>query len=130
MSWIDNNNMLLSQKSLDYLWEKQRVISDNIANADTPGYKAKEISFEEELNSKLSKFRNSRSPNASDIKDAILDSKISIDVSEEESNRLDGNNVNLDVEQIELSRAQLQYQYQVFQINDQFSRIKSSIGRG
>jgi flagellar basal-body rod protein FlgB len=130
MSWLDNNNLLLSQKSLDYLWEKQRVISENIANNDTPGYKAKEISFEEELNSKLSRFRNSSNPNANDIRDAILDSKIRIDVSEEESNRLDGNNVNLDVEQVELSRAQLQYQYQIFQINDQFSRIKSSMGKG
>ncbi|MBN7773727.1 flagellar basal body rod protein FlgB [Clostridium aminobutyricum] len=130
MSWIDNNNMLLSQKSLDYLWEKQRIISENIANIDTPGYKSKQISFENELSSKLAKFKNIENPKASDIRDAILDTNVKIDVSEEESNRLDGNNVNLDVEQVELSRAQLQYQYHVFQINDQFSRIRSAIGKG
>lgn len=129
MSWIDNNNITLSQKSLDYLWEKQRIISENIANNDTPGYKAKIISFEDELSSQLDKFKNQKNPNKDQIRKAILDSKIKIDVSEEESNRLDGNNVNLDVEQIELGRAQLQYQYQVFQINDQFSRIKSAIGK-
>nr|WP_315024598.1 flagellar basal body rod protein FlgB [uncultured Aminipila sp.] len=129
MSWIDNNNITLSQKSLDYLWEKQRIISENIANNDTPGYKAKTISFEAELSSQLDKFKNQKNPGKDDIRKAILGSKMKVDVSEEESNRLDGNNVNLDVEQIELGRAQLQYQYQVFQINDQFSRIKSAIGK-
>lgn len=130
MSWIDNNNILLSQKSLDYLWEKQRIISDNIANIDTPGYKAKQLNFEDVLSKNLNKFKNVENPNASDIKDAILDTNAKVSVSSEESNRLDGNNVNLDVEQVELSRAQLQYQYQIFQINDQFSRIRSAIGKG
>lgn len=130
MSWIDNNNILLSQKSLDYLWEKQRIISENIANIDTPGYKAKQLKFEEELSNKLNKFKTIENPKANDIKDAILDTNAKVSVSSEESNRLDGNNVNLDVEQVELSRAQLQYQYQIFQINDQFSRIRSAIGKG
>lgn len=129
MSWIDNNNILLSQKSLDYLWEKQRIISENIANNDTPGYKAKTISFEDQLKSNLEQFSNRPDASKNDIRKAILGSNMKIDVSNEESNRLDGNNVNLDVEEVELNRAQLQYQYQIFQINDQFSRIRSAIGK-
>lgn len=130
MSWIDNNNnILLSQKSLDYLWEKQRIISENIANSDTPGYKAKEISFEDQLSKNLDKFRNQESPKKSEIREAILDTKITIDTSDEESTRLDGNNVNVDVEQVELARAQLQYQYQIYQINDQFNRLRSALGK-
>lgn len=129
MSWIDNNNILLSQKSLDYLWEKQRIISENIANNDTPGYKAKVISFEDELNTNLNTFANRFNPKREDIRQAILESKIRVDVSSEESNRLDGNNVNVDVEEIELARAELQYQYQIYQINDQFNRIRSVIGK-
>ncbi|QHI71930.1 flagellar basal body rod protein FlgB [Aminipila terrae] len=129
MSWIDNNNILLSQKSLDYLWEKQRIISENIANNDTPGYKAKTISFEDQLRSNLEQFSNRPDASKNDIRKAILGSNMKIDVSNEESNRLDGNNVNLDVEEVELNRAQLQYQYQIFQINDQFSRIRAAIGK-
>ncbi|QAT44051.1 flagellar basal body rod protein FlgB [Aminipila luticellarii] len=124
-----NNNILLSQKSLDYLWEKQRIISENIANNETPGYKAKTISFEDELNANLDKFSNRKDTTKEDVRDAILDSKIRVDVSKEESNRLDGNNVNLDVEEVELNRAQLQYMYQVYQINDQFTRIRTAIGK-
>ena len=128
MSWLDdNNNILLSQKSLDYLWEKQRIISENIANNDTPGYKAKEISFEEQLSKNLEKFRGQERPKRTEIRDAINSSRISVDTSDEESNRLDGNNVNLDVEQVELLRAQLQYQYQIYQINDQFTRLRTVI---
>lgn len=130
MSWIDNNNnILLSQKSLDYLWEKQRIISENIANNDTPGYKAKEITFEDQLIRNLDKFRNQERPKKAEIREAIMDTKITVDTSDEESNRLDGNNVNLDVEEVELARAQLQYQYQVYQINDQFNRLRSAIGK-
>lgn len=130
MSWIDsNNNILMSQKSLDYLWEKQRIISENVANNDTPGYKAKIVSFEDELNSNLDKFRGQKMPKKSEIRDAILSSGMKVDVSEEESVRLDGNNVNLDVEQIELGRAQLQYQFQIYQINDQFTRLRTAITR-
>ena len=128
MSWLDdNNNILLAQKSLDYLWEKQRIISENIANNDTPGYKAKQISFEDQLSKNLDKFREQANPKRSEIREAIKNTKISVDTSDEESNRLDGNNVNLDVEQVELLRAQLQYQYQIYQINDQFTRLRTVI---
>ncbi|MFV0515942.1 MAG: flagellar basal body rod protein FlgB [Aminipila sp.] len=130
MSWLDNNNnILLAQKSLDYLWEKQRIISENIANNDTPGYKAKTISFEDELSKNLDKFRKQENPKKTEIRESILGTKIKVNASNEESSRLDGNNVNLDVEQIELSRAQLQYQFQIYQINDQFNRLRTAISK-
>jgi flagellar basal-body rod protein FlgB len=40
---------LLYQK-LNYTSERQKVISSNIANINTPGYKTKDLSFEEHLN--------------------------------------------------------------------------------
>lgn len=33
------------KKALDYAWKRNEVISNNIANADTPGYKAKDVNF-------------------------------------------------------------------------------------
>jgi flagellar basal body rod protein FlgB len=38
---------------LNYRNHRQEVISSNIANVDTPGYKAKETLFEKELESRL-----------------------------------------------------------------------------
>ena len=129
MSFIDNNNIRLSMKSLDYLWEKQRIASENIANNDTPGYKAKILKFEDELDKKLDIFRIAKMPNRKKIQKAIEESNMRVETSKAESTRMDGNNVNSDVEQIELARAQLQYQFQIAQINDQFARLRTVLGK-
>ncbi len=34
---------------LDYTWKRHKVILSNIANADTPNYKAKDLKFREEV---------------------------------------------------------------------------------
>ena len=45
------------ENSLDAAWLRNDVISQNIANADTPGYKRKEVQFEEYLNSEMKHSR-------------------------------------------------------------------------
>ncbi|WP_027400137.1 flagellar basal body rod protein FlgB [Anaerovorax odorimutans] len=127
MDWLNNNAINLSQKSLDFLWQKQRVISENVANGDTPGYKAKYVTFEDELRSNLSKFGNGQFAKSSDIAKEIQNSKMMIHQSDDESIRMDGNNVNVDVENVELARTQLQYQYMANQISDQFTRLRMVI---
>ncbi len=130
MSFIDrNNNIVLSQRNLDFLWEKQRIIAENIANNDTPGYKAKRISFQDELDKRLDKFRDNQKHDADEINRAVRQARWKIKDSPTESNRLDGNNVDVDVEQVEQLRTQLQYQFQINQINDQFTRLRTAIGR-
>ena len=44
---IFGNTIAMSQKSLDFLWKQQEVLALNIANVETPGYKKKMVSFEE-----------------------------------------------------------------------------------
>ena len=39
------------EKSLDLYLTRHNVIADNIANAETPGYKARRVDFENELKS-------------------------------------------------------------------------------
>ena len=41
------NTISMANKSLDYLWWKMEVVQNNLANVDTPGYKKKDVSFEE-----------------------------------------------------------------------------------
>ena len=45
--------MSKANKSLDYLWKKMEVVQNNLANVDTPGYKKKDISFEEVFDKRL-----------------------------------------------------------------------------
>jgi flagellar basal-body rod protein FlgB len=119
--------MLLTQRTLDVSWARQRLALDNIANVDTPGYKAKYALFEDELRSKFRKFESKEGVKNSEIRDAIRSSRLQIRQSEEESIRADGNNVNLDVEQLEIVRNTYQYQFALRQISDQFSRLRVAI---
>ena len=127
MDWLNNNSMLLSQRTLDVSWAKQKLALDNIANVDTPGYKAKYALFEDELRSRLGRIQGRGGNRNSEIRDAILNTRLQIRQSEEESIRADGNNVNLDVEQLEIVRNTYQYQFALRQISDQFSRLRTAI---
>ncbi len=124
MGWLDTTSMTLANKSMDYLWEKQRVISENISNSETPGYKAKYVTFEEELQKNLSKLRLGKNPRSVQMKEAILNTGIRVRQTNDENVFLNGNNVNIDVENVELARAQLQYQFVARSIDGQFAKLK------
>jgi len=119
-----SNTLLATEKMADYLWQKQQVTLNNIANVSTPGYKAQYVTFQDELKRKLEFANNS---NASKIREEIIDSPILVHTKNNESNRLDGNNVNMDVEQVELASTTIQYKMAISSINDELMRIKSAI---
>ena len=48
MGYLSSNSDLLMEKSMSYLWAKQAAILDNIANAETPNYKPKVVSFRDQ----------------------------------------------------------------------------------
>jgi flagellar basal-body rod protein FlgB len=50
----DSNAINTSKAILDYLATRQKVVASNVANINTPGYKARDISFENVLKSKSS----------------------------------------------------------------------------
>ncbi|OVE77703.1 flagellar basal-body rod protein FlgB [bacterium F16] len=81
---IDNTSLVLSKMS-DLAMERHRVISNNIANASTPGYKRRELSFEGLLGKLL------KSGNVEEAKS--FKGQISID--EDSPSRMDGNNVSI-----------------------------------
>lgn len=121
---IFGNTMLMSEKSLDYLWKKQEVTMGNIANAETPNYKKKYISFEEVFQKKLQTASNLK--DSQSIRNAIEETDYQIYV-RNDSARVDQNNVSLDVEYSELSRTALQYQYVLQSINSDITRLRTVI---
>ena len=125
ISGLWGNSIPMVEKSLDYLWEKQRAISNNIANAETPGYKSKYVTFEENYKSRLQEAMKAK--DSSQIQKAISQARTTILESTKESARLDGNNVNADVQLIEMSRTAMQYQYGLSSINSDIARISTAI---
>ncbi len=124
MNIFGSTSLALLQQSLNATYQKIQVNTENIANVDTPGYKAKYVTFEEELQRKLSDLSDGAKP--SEVREAILSTQPQINVTTE-TERLDGNSVQLDAEEVELARNQLQYQYLTRLITDQYSRLQMAI---
>jgi flagellar basal-body rod protein FlgB len=79
---------VLLSKLLDLTATKNKVIANNIANVNTPGYKKSEVSFEKEL------LKAVESKNINKIKNLHE----SISLSTDKATRKNGNNVDLDQE--------------------------------
>lgn len=125
MDYISSNSMRLMERSMSYLWAKQAAISDNIANAETPGYKAKVVTFEENLREKLEQALRSGTPRAS-MREAIENSRFSV-MTAQDSTRLDDNGVNTTEQMVELVRNAYQLQYVMNAISTDLNTLRTAI---
>lgn len=116
----DSLTTAVLQRALDGTWQRQKAIVNNIANHETPGYKAIKVSFEESLSKEVQKL------NSKDIENSDINVYSDYSTSE----RADGNNVNLDLENIEMAKTQIQYQYLTRSMTDMFSRLRYAISEG
>jgi len=123
MSIMFGNSIDLHKKSLEYLWKKQEVTLNNIANAETPGYKEKYVTFEETYKSRLDAALHVG--DSSYVNDKINSSHYNVVERNTESARLDENSVDLDVQNVELARTALQYQTVLRSVNSDINRLRS-----
>lgn len=121
---IFGNTIPMAERALDYLWKKQEITSDNIANVDTPGYKKKYISFEETFRQKLQAA--SQTNDSEKMRRAIYGTDYLV-YDNGESARVDENNVSIDVENVELARTTLHYQYLLQSVNGDITRYRTAI---
>jgi flagellar basal-body rod protein FlgB len=117
------------EKALSGLWQRQQTISHNIANEDTPGYKAKRLDFESLLAQELSALRRDRTSTRESI------SRIgSLRAREYElgglTGRADENNVDLDSEYIEMARNQIHYEAVQQKVNGYYTNLQYVISGG
>ena len=114
-------------KAADASWTRNEIITNNLANVDTPGYKRKDVSFQnyllEELTSGDSTSLRTR---VNDVEIGNLNATVYTDYSEL-SYRLDGNNVDIDTENVEFASNQLYYQTVLDTINHQFQMLKAAM---
>lgn len=78
-------------KLLDLTSQKSKIHANNIANANTPGYKKLEVRFDDELKKAL------KSKDVEKIKNVTA----KIALSDNETIRANGNNVDIDMELVE-----------------------------
>jgi flagellar basal-body rod protein FlgB len=100
------------RSALNGLALRQRVIADNIANVNTPGYHAKKVEFENALAGAVE--------NRSGSTDATVRTSL-------EPTRLDGNNVNLDHETLANVDTGLRYQLMLRAMDGKFGLLRDSL---
>ena len=110
---------------MNFLWTKQAAISDNIANAETPNYKAKIVTFEENLRERLEEAMRSSAPR-SRTRETLEESNFAV-FSTQDSTRLDDNGVNTTEQMVELVRNAYQLQYVMNAISTDLSALRTAI---
>ena len=114
-------------KAADASWKRETVLANNIANVDTPGYKRKDLDFEGVLKQELGRCKHtSLDTKIENLHMDHLNPSVYTDLSNY-SYRLDGNNVDIDNEEVEYASEQLRYEGITAGINNEFNRMKSVI---
>ena len=115
--YISSNSMLMLERAMNFQWTKQETLLDNIVNADTPGYKAKSVSFDNIL-------EQARQGNA-----GRYDFKALVEEDLYTESRPDGNNVDIDQENIELVGSYFQTMALYQKIGGRISDLRYVIGQ-
>lgn len=124
--FLTSNTMLMLEKSMNFQWTKQNVLLDNIANAETPNYKAKYVTFEDALSDRIQAAALEKKSLRS-IRNALSTSTPTIRTNTTESARMDDNSVNVTEQTLEMVRNAYQMQYVLNAINTDFSTLRTAI---
>lgn len=109
-----DKSMEILQRIMDICSYRHKILASNIANADTPNYKAKDINFKSEL------------------KKAIESGEISYSIIETQTtmpNR-DGNTVNMEIEMTKLTETLLLYSSATQLLSTKLRMLKDAIKGG
>src|SRR5690242_10280997 len=105
---IDNQIFTYLESRLTFAARRQQALSNNIANMDTPGYKAQDVEFADEL------------AGASSTRVVEIDG----------NEKANGNTVDLESQMTELTKNGLQYVTLIQYLNQKLKTLRSSISEG
>lgn len=112
-------------RAADAAWQRNEAISNNIANVDTPGYKRQDVAFESVLQQALGNNRyQSMDDKVANVNLSRLRGRTYVDYANY-SYRLDGNNVDIENENVMLAENQLKYQGLISSINQEFTNLQT-----
>jgi flagellar basal-body rod protein FlgB len=132
-----DNNLYLLKRTMDASILRYNITADNIANADTPNFKRKVVSFESELK-RIQDEAKEQPPFACALTDDSrklslmeprniheLEPNVTLDYLTTSDNN--GNNVDLEQETMAAMNTQLLYQSLLYSVNAEFQRMNISL---
>lgn len=131
---LNFNQIKLLEKALDGAWLRNEIISHNIANADTPGYKKMGVKFEDELKAAMEsdyflgkKTRNKHITIGSRTIDEVEPEVYTV---QSTMTRIDENNVDVESEMVERAKNEIYYNALIQKLSMEFRRLSNIINEG
>lgn len=116
MSMIDTPNISILERYLSLATYRQGLVSSNLANIDTPGYKTVDIDFQREMSRAVTGSAGQSLPMVEQVQGLI--------------ERPDGNNVSIDRESLLLSQTQMQFTAAIELMRAEFKNLTDAISGG
>jgi len=123
--FLDRTTAVLT-KVLDGTANRQRALTNNIANAETPGYQRQDVDFATQLREIISRPGNDPQAIIRTVQ------AVAVEMSEDTAapRKADGNSVNIEREMVELAQNSLQYETSVQLLNMKYAGLKNAIHEG
>jgi len=126
------------QKGLSAAWVRNAVIRNNIANVETPGFKTSDVEFETILAKSLETPQGSGFQGAkTHPKHIDIGARAPAPVFEQRivkrgdlSMRMDGNNVDIESENVKLAQNSVYYNTLMEKLNSELRRLRAAISEG
>ena len=126
-----NTDLAYYKTAMDLRVQRQQIIASNIANADTPQYKARDFDFTQALKGAmygqqqrdlaLNKTASRHIDGSGGVSSDFLKYRT------EKQSSVDGNTVDMDVERAAIAENSMQYELLTRLISDKFSGLKSAL---
>lgn len=108
----------LLQKGANASWLRNEVLSNNIANVDTPDFKRSDVVFESLFNREMA--LSGVNARADDLEAVVV-------TDNSEPLGLDGNNVDIEKEMTELAKNSIEYYTYINKIKSEFNKLDAAI---
>ena len=119
-------------QAMNLLTQRHQVLASNIANADTPHYKARDFNFQDAMQNALA-GRNEvggvglTTSSAGHIQGTGIGGSAAFKYRTETQSAVDGNTVDMDVERAQITENAMQYQIVSQLISDRFKGMRSAL---
>jgi len=123
----------LMAKRLSWLGQRQQVLANNVANADTPGYRARDLkalSFKKVLGGEGAKLGMAATNAAHLAGQSRKPAANAVEKTDSHEIVISGNSVSLEEEMMKVGKTMMDYQLTINLYRKHLSMIKTALGRG
>lgn len=128
--WLDGSVLNVLQKGLEASSLRQQVLSNNIANIDTPNFKRSDVNFQDVLGAAMGQQNGTlplKTTSPQQLSGITADGGSGVVVDQSTSMRTDGNNVDIDSEMTNVAENGLYYNSLTSVISSQLGLLRMVI---